>query len=252
MNLYIVTGTSKGLGRALADELAVSDKNMTIEMGRAFSGKNASNTLLEADFSSISSIEKAFADLTPIIATQHFDHAVLINNAGVVAPVARFDLLDAEAVANNIHVNLTAPIITTKLFANATRNIAKRRMVIGISSGAANRAVQGWTAYCAAKAGMEMATRVMAAEAADNDPTLIICSLAPGVVDTPMQALIRGVSPQDFPDVARFRDMKETGVLRDANAVARDIISLIHPASGESPLQNAGNYDIRNLIKTTP
>lgn len=250
MNLYVITGTSKGLGRALADELAAVGMSMTIEMGRAFSGKNAANTLIEADFSDISSIERAFAELTAIIAEQRFDHAVLINNAGVVTPVARFDALESQALRQNIDVNLVAPILTTKFFANATRDLAKHRMVIGVSSGAAKRAVRGWTAYCAAKAGLEMATRVMALEAAECDPSLVICSLAPGVIDTPMQAHIRQTRADAFPEVQRFREMHETGVLRDRNAVARDIISLIHPTVGDCRLHNGGNYDIRELIPT--
>ena len=247
MNLYVVTGTSKGLGRALADTLAGRENSLTIEMGRASSAKNAANTLLEADFSNTESIERAFAQLAARIRGLTFEHAVLINNAGVVLPVARFDKLGGQELNNNIHVNLVAPILTTTLFANLTRGIARERLVIGISSGAAKRAIRGWTAYCASKAGLEMATRVMAEEAAEFDPTLTICSLAPGVVDTPMQASVRSQSAEAFPDVARFQDMHASGQLREANDVARDIIDLIHPSSGSSPLKNGGNYDIRTL-----
>ena len=249
MNLYVVTGTSKGLGRALADVLAMQEKNIVIEIGRATSTKNARNTLLEADFSNLDSIERAFANVAAHINGKTFEHAVLINNAGVVLPVARFDKLDVTGINNNIAVNLAAPILTTTLFANLTRDIARKRLVISISSGAAKRAIRGWTAYCASKAGLEMATRVMAEEAAALDPTLTICTLAPGVVDTPMQAIVRSQAVDDFPDVARFRDMHSTGALSDATAVARDIIDLIHPPSGqgESPLKNGGNYDIRTL-----
>jgi benzil reductase ((S)-benzoin forming) len=249
MNLYVVTGTSKGLGRALADVLAMQEQNVVIEIGRATSAKNARNTLLEADFANALSIEHAFTELAAHIAGKTFGHAVLINNAGVVLPVARFDKLNRVSLTNNIDVNLTAPILTTTLFANLTRGMARQRLVIGISSGAAKRAIRGWTAYCASKAGLEMATRVMAEEAAAFDPTLTICTLAPGVVDTPMQAIVRSQAAEDFPDVARFQDMHETGALRSAADVARDIIDLIHPPSGagESPLKNGGNYDLRTL-----
>jgi len=251
MNLYVVTGTSKGLGRALADALAARANSFTIEMGRASSAKNASNTLLDADFSENESIERAFAELSLRIAGLTFEHAVLINNAGVVLPVARFDQLDQVGLNNNMQVNLIAPILMTTLFANITRGIARERLVIGISSGAAKRAVRGWTAYCASKAGLEMATRVMAEEAAEFDPSLTICTLAPGVVDTPMQAIVRSQSADAFPDVARFQNMHASGQLRDATNVARDIIDLIHPPAsnsrGSSPLKNGGNYDIRIL-----
>ena len=133
----------------------------------------------------------------------------------------------------------------SRLFANATRAIAARRLIVNISSGAAKRAIAGWSAYCAAMAGLEMATRVAALEASANDPTLSICSLAPGVVDTGMQTLIRETNETQFPDVARFRAMKADGVLRDAHDVATEIAALI---AGDR-LTNGGNFDIRELTQ---
>jgi hypothetical protein len=73
---------------------------------------------------------------------------------------------------------------------------------------------------------------------------MVVCSLAPGVVDTPMQATIRGVAENLFPERARFRQLKESGALRDATAVAHDIISLLNTER----LANGGNYDIRELL----
>jgi benzil reductase ((S)-benzoin forming) len=250
LKLIIITGTSKGLGRALADILSEDDKSTVIEMGRGLSGKNARNILIEADFTDLPSIDGAFAQLDERISKlSHpaFECAILINNAGVVLPVDRFDRLDTAALNNNITVNLIAPLATSRSFIALTQGRAASRMIINISSGAAKRAVRGWTSYCAAKAGLEMATRVMAEEAREFDPTLTICSLAPGVVDTPMQAAIRNAGQDAFPEVARFRDMKEKGILRDAHAVAQDIISLLTPP-GRALLQNGGNHDIRDLI----
>lgn len=246
-DLYVVTGTSKGLGRAIADALAENEQNVVIEIGRAFSGKNTRNTLLEADFSDLTSIELAFAALSKHIAAQKFTRATLINNAGVVAPIERFDRLHTDALTNNLMVNLAAPMVAAREFATRTRECARERLIVGISSGAAKRAVRGWSAYCAAKAGLEMACRIAAEESRETDPTLTICTLAPGVVDTPMQAHIRATSAEVFPEVSRFRDMKQNGVLRDANAVARDIISLLIPP-GRDKLQHGGNVDIRELI----
>ncbi len=176
---------------------------------------------------------------------QQFENAVLINNAGVVSPVGAFDQISAADTAHNLMVNVAAPMILSRLFANSVREHARQRLIINISSGAAKRAIAGWSAYCAAKAALEMATRVAAAEAAVNDPTLSICSLAPGVVDTAMQGLIRETTESEFPDVARFRAMKADGVLRDANDVAAEIVALI--AKGK--LTNGGNFDIRELTQ---
>ncbi len=243
MNLYLVTGTTKGLGTALRDELARDANNTVICLSRAPADTNEPVNI-HIDLSDISSIAPAFAVCDALLAGKRFDRAVLLNNAGVVGPVGKFGQLDPDETASNINVNLIAPMVLTRLFANATRGIAGQRLVINISSGAAKRPIAGWSVYCAAKAGLEMASRAAALEAGTDDPTLSICSLAPGVVDTPMQAQVRSVSESDFPDVERFRTMKADGTLRDANAVARDIIKLIEG----NRLSNGGNFDIRELM----
>jgi len=244
MNLYVITGTTKGLGQALALALGRNPDNYVVEISRGISGKSGSNTFIHADLADLASIKTAFDALAGVLDGRTFARAVLINNAGVVLPVARFDALPASALQDNMTVNVVAPILAAGVFAKLTRASAASRMIVNISSGAAKRAVRGWTAYCTAKAGLEMATRVIADEAQRSDPGMVVCSLAPGVVDTAMQATIRNVAVDEFPDRERFRQMKESGDLRDADAVARDIISLLHTER----LANGGNYDIRELL----
>lgn len=239
MNLYIVTGTTKGLGAALVAQLAAAAGNLVIGMSRA-ADSSAAPANVQVDFADTGQIAPAYAKVDALIAGRKFDSAVLLNNAGVVAPVERFDRLDPALTATNISVNLVAPMVLTRLFAERTAGRAARRLVVNISSGAAKRAIAGWSAYCAAKAGLEMATRVAALEAGGG---LSICSLAPGVIDTPMQAVVRGTASDAFPDVARFQAMKADGVLRDAADVARDIIAL---CAGDR-LTNGGNFDIREM-----
>ena len=244
MHLFVVTGTSKGLGRALADGLATDAQNTVVEISRGVWAKNARNTALQADFGHLDEVTAAFAALAQQIAGKHFATATLINNAAVVGPVARFDQVDAHELAHGMTVNLVAPIVATQGFANATRGVADQRLVVNISSGAAKRVIRGSTAYCAAKAGLEMATRVAAEEAREFDPSLAVVSLAPGIIDTPMQAALRSSPAERFPDRARFEGMKTSGALRDAPDVAHDIIQLLQ----SNRLANGGNYDIRELL----
>jgi benzil reductase ((S)-benzoin forming) len=243
MNLYFVTGTTRGLGAALRDELARDANNLVICLSRAAACDHAPVNV-HVDLADIASITPAFALCEALLNVQSFDLAVLLNNAGVVVPVDRFDRLDPLETAGNVNINLLAPMVLTRLFANATRDRAARRLVVNISSGAARRPIAGWSVYCASKAGLEMATRAAALEAAGSDSRLAICSIAPGVIDTPMQAQVRGATEREFPDVARFRAMKAEGVLRQADDVARDLIKLIK----EEKLTNGGNFDIRELM----
>ena len=244
MNLAIVTGTTKGIGAALRDVLAADANNLVITLSRAPTAV-ASPLNIQLDVSDPTAIEPAFAEAMVHLGNQQFEHAVLINNAGVVSPVGAFDQINAAETAHNLMVNVAAPMILSRLFANSLRERARQRLIVNISSGAAKRAIAGWSAYCAAKAALEMATRVAAAEASVNDQTLSICSLAPGVVDTAMQGLIRETTASEFPDVARFRAMQADGVLRDPHDVATEIVALI--ANGK--LTNGGNFDIRELAQ---
>ena len=244
MNLAIVTGTTKGIGAALRAVLMADANNLVITLSRA--PTTISSPLnIQMDLSDPTAIEPAFAEAMVRAGNQLFDHALLINNAGVVSPVGAFDQINAADTAHNLMVNVAAPMILSRLFANSLREHARQRLIVNISSGAAKRAVAGWSAYCAAKAALEMATRVAAAEAAVTDQSLSICSLAPGVVDTAMQGLIRETTESAFPDVAKFRAMKADGVLRDAHDVATEIVALI--AKGK--LTNGGNFDIRELTQ---
>ncbi|MEO8384676.1 MAG: SDR family NAD(P)-dependent oxidoreductase [Betaproteobacteria bacterium] len=244
MNLAIVTGSTKGIGAALRDVLATDANNLVITLSRSPT-TIASPLNIRLDVSELAAIEPAFAEAIVHARNRQFEQAVLINNAGVVSPVGAFDQISAADTGHNLMVNVAAPMILSRLFANSLRENARQRLIVNISSGAAKRAIAGWSAYCAAKAALEMATRVAALEAASSDQSLSICSLAPGVVDTAMQGLIRETTESAFPDVARFRAMKAEGVLRDAHDVAREIVALI--TNGK--LTNGGNFDIRELTQ---
>jgi benzil reductase ((S)-benzoin forming) len=242
MDFYLVTGTTKGIGAALRDVLIANPNNRVVTLSRTSAASGAQANVF-VDFAAPETVDAAFQSVLPYLAAATWDRAVLINNAGVVTPVGPFDRIDAAALMSNLNVNVASPMLLTAAFARATRAHAARRLVINISSGAAKRPVPGWSAYCAAKAALEMATQVAAIEAPLNDDTLAVCSLAPGVVDTPMQGQIREKTPAEFPDVERFRAMKKDGALRSAHDVARDIVRLIE----QNRFANAGSYDLREL-----
>ena len=86
------------------------------------------------------------------------------------------------------------------------------------------RPIQGWGAYCAGKAAVDMLTRVTAAE--ERPHGIRAYALAPGVIETGMQELIRRQEESDFPDVERFREMHVSGHLLDAESPAPAILRL--------------------------
>jgi len=238
MNLYVITGTTKGLGRALAAQVAARADDFLVSLSRGDETASARAVAVRVDLADAAAIESAWDRVERAIAGKDFDKAVLVNNAGVVAPVGPLHDVDAAELARNIAVNVTAPLLLMRRFLRATANVPVRR-VINISSGAGRRAIAGWSAYCAAKAALDMASRVVALEARGVE----VVSLAPGVIDTPMQELVRGASEAQFADVERFRAMKREGVLRPPEDVAADILRLEGAGRlGAEPVQ-----DLREL-----
>lgn len=225
MNLYVVTGTTRGLGAAFAREIARDERNELVALSRAPDGPIPGGACIHADMADAASLEAACDRLEARIRGKRYEKAVLINNAGIVAPVGPLDEVAAEDIARNLAVNLTAPMLLMRRFIRATPAVPLRR-IVNISSGAGRRPIFGWSAYCAAKAGLDMASQVVALEAAAREQPLEVVSLAPGVIDTPMQDLVRSATPQQFVDVERFRAMKADGVLRPPAEVAADILRL--------------------------
>jgi benzil reductase ((S)-benzoin forming) len=238
MNLFVVSGATRGLGAALAERIAAEPGNRLVTLGRA--PQDAVN--VEVDLADAAAVDRACDELERRLSGAAFERAVLINNAGVISPVGPLEKLERGELERNLAVNFVAPILLMRRFLLATAAVPLRR-IVSISSGAARRPIFGWSAYCAAKAGLEMAARVVALEAEARGQAVEVSSLAPGVIDTGMQATVRGADPADFADVERFRAMKADGVLRAAADVAADILRL--EAAGK--LRGDAVQDLRQL-----
>lgn len=242
MNLYIVTGTTRGLGAALASRIAAGKDNHLVAIARAPSGDIPGGERWQAELSDPGEVRAACERMERLAASRAFGKAVLINNAGVVSPVGPLDQVDPAELERAIAVNVLAPLLLMRGFLRATARVPVRR-VVNISSGAGRRPVFGWGAYCASKAALDMASRVVALECASRGLAVDVVSLAPGVIDTPMQEVIRGRSAEEFVDVERFRQMKAEGVLRPADDVAADILRL----EAEGRLRGEAVQDLRQL-----
>ena len=245
MNLFIVTGTTQGLGRAIAERIALDGDNELLALARASEGPIPGGMRFRVDMADRAALAAACERIGRHIHGRKYARAVLINNAGVIAPVGPLEAIDAAAIEANLAVNLIAPMVLMGRFLRMTEAAAALRRIINISSGAGRRPIFGWSAYCAAKAGLDMASRVAALEAQSRGLAVEVTSLAPGVIDTAMQGVVRAASPADFADVERFRQMKAEGTLRPAAEVAADILRL--EAAGR--LAGEPLRDLRELEK---
>jgi len=241
--LAIVTGHTRGLGAALADTLLSLDADiLAISRHR--------NAALAARYPGrLQEVELDLADLAALTAwladgalgrfVAGANRVVLVNNAGLLAPVGPLASQDAAAIARAVSVNVAAPLMIAAAFAAQTAHVADRR-VAHISSGAGRNAYPGWSIYCATKAALDHHARAVAL---DDNASLRICSVAPGVVDTDMQAEIRGAGLDQFPLRERFDALKRDGQLATPEESARKLVDyLLSDAFGSAP-----TADIREL-----
>jgi NAD(P)-dependent dehydrogenase (short-subunit alcohol dehydrogenase family) len=149
-----------------------------------------------------------------------------------VEPVGDTWEVDPHGWEKNLTINLTGAFFTARAF---LPSMAERDMgvLIFTSSGAATHPVVGWSAYCAAKAGLDHFVRTLAAELDERDLSVRAHTFYPGVVDTSMQKRIRQKSEEAFPGVGKYRRYHETGVLRPPEQPAALVWWLATPMAAE-------------------
>jgi hypothetical protein len=216
----IVTGHSRGLGAAITTELRSRGiPVLALSRHAAPSGDEGLSQVL-LDLSDLASLAAWLASDALERYVGDASSLLLINNAGMLGPVGSLQLQDAADIARAVSLNVAAPLMLAA--ALATDAQGRERRILHVSSGAARNPYPGWSIYCATKAALDQHAR---AAALDAVPGLRICSLAPGVIDTDMQAEIRAVNPGRFPLRERFEALKRDGNLSSPEACARRLVA---------------------------
>ncbi len=222
MNLIYITGTSKGIGQALALEMLKNPDNKVVGIARNQTIKHNNYIHFNIDLADIEQI-KNFKFKTP----PGTKKVVLVNNAGTLGEITHFGNISADMIHKTVNVNLTAALIFMNDFIKAYQYAAVPKLIINITSGAANSAYDGWGMYCASKAALDMATKVAHEEQQKCSSPIKILGIAPGVVDTEMQTQIRKVRDEYFSRKQKFVDLKEQNELYNATDVARRLKDII-------------------------
>lgn len=217
MTLFYITGTSSGIGRDLA-QLALQLGHMVIGLSRSNSLKHPNFKHLPLDLAKSEKLHDFEFNFK-----SDYSKIVLINNAGWLGEVKPFGKMDVKNFERTLAVNTLAPAILSNLFIKQSEELEAEKIIVNISSGAANYAIPSWSAYCASKAAMDMMTKAINVD----HPEIHYWAIAPGVVDTAMQAEIRATDSNDFPDRQRFIDFKNQGDLTEPTLVASKIMSFI-------------------------
>jgi benzil reductase ((S)-benzoin forming) len=241
--LAILTGASRGLGLALAEQL-LDRRYSLLTISRApHSGLAARAQAAGGEIEQWAADAAAEATASRLerwlqgLAGQPFECAILINNAGVLGDVGPLEQMELATLSTVLRVDLEAPALLSAAFLRTTRAWAAERRVLNVSSGAGRVAIAGWAAYCAAKAGLDQLSRVMALDEALLPNPARIVSLAPGVIDTDMQVQLRASDERHFPTLQRFKEFKTTGQLASpGDAAARVLAYLERKDFGATPV----------------
>lgn len=223
----VVTGHSRGLGEAIASHLLQRGVRV---LGIA---RHANDRLARTHGAALEQVGLDLADAEAVVAWTRGDSlarflsgssvAVLVNNAGIIQPVGPLQVQDLGIVASAVALNVAAPLVLSAAFAAVTETVPDRR-ILHISSGAGSNPYSGWSVYCATKAALDHHARAVAL---DQIPAMRIGSVAPGVIDTDMQAEVRASPEELFPDRERFEELQRSGRLRSADDAGRDVVELL-------------------------
>lgn len=194
--VVVITGASRGIGAAAARAFTQAGAKVALlarnrgEIDALAADIGPAALALRCDVADWTSVQRVVATTV-----QHFGRLdVFINNAGAIEPIAR--LADAEpgAWGRGIDVNLKGVFHGMRVAIPIMR-AQGGGTIITVSSGAARNAYEGWSSYCAGKAGALMLTQ--AAHLEEGSHGIRVLGLSPGTVATDMQVKIKasGLNP---------------------------------------------------------
>lgn len=239
-HVVLLTGASSGIGLALACAVPFPGARVIDISRRGAEGCEH----FAADLADPGSWPKVAELFAREVAGFGGERVFFFHCAGALEPIGFAGEVESEAYARNVLLNSAAPQVLGQAFLAAARSTRARCDLVMIGSGAARHVYEGWTSYGAAKAAVDQWVRTAGAEQDRRGGRCRVLSVAPGVVETPMQEEIRAMSPEQFPEVGRFVELYEKGELRDPERVAGEIWALL-----ERELANGAVIDLRELVR---
>ncbi|WP_420391608.1 SDR family oxidoreductase [Acuticoccus sp.] len=195
----LVTGASRGIGEAAARALAAAGASVALaarslgaceRIAEEIEAEGGRASAVACDVADMASVQRA-VDVT---AERLGPVDILVNNAGLIEPIARLLESDPDEWGRTVDVNLKGTYHAMRAVLPGMLERG-RGIVINISSGAATSALEGWSHYCATKAGLLSLTRCAHKELEGTGVRVV--GLSPGTVATSMQVAIRasGINP---------------------------------------------------------
>ncbi|MCI1774129.1 SDR family NAD(P)-dependent oxidoreductase [Paenibacillus lautus] len=241
---FIITGTSRGIGEQLARMLLKKGHIVYgIARGRSESLGSFPNYKHHAyDLNDTLGLERLMDKVFEEMDLDHADMICLINNASMLEPLKRIENCDTKEIHSNLQISLVAPMLLTSCFIQKTEGLSVRKKIINISSGSGVYPAPTMSAYCTAKAGIQMFTQSVGAEQKTQQSPVEIIAVNPGMVDTEMQRVAREKNEQEFQMAQAFAHAFESGQLVSTEDIGAQLLHIIDKDFEPGSIVNANEF----------
>ena len=225
---FLITGTSRGIGEALALEvLRRGNTVLGVSRKRSEQLKSPQYHHLALDLAETSRIGQILDRVHEIAENRNFDLVCLVSNASAIEPLKPIEDCPAVQIESHVRVGLIAPMILTSLFIREFSGARIRKKVAFLSSGLGVTPFPGLSIYCASKAALNMFARCVGLEQKDGQHGFEVICIGPGMVDTPMQEVARSKIRDEFPGADFFQQAFREGRLQKSGDVAAKIYAIL-------------------------
>lgn len=225
---YFITGTSKGIGEALAKKILDEGNTVLgISRNRSSTLKSTNYYHLSHDLNEMSQISQIMDKVNEIFGKQRFGFVCLIHNASAVEPIGSIEKCLLTDIESHVKIGLVAPMLLTSMFIKRFADERIRKKIIFISTSAAFTPMPDTSSYCSTKAGLNMFAQCIGLEQKDKEYGFEVNSIAPGMVDTAMQQTARSKTNDEFAMVEFFKQSYENGKLQKPSEVAEKIYMVL-------------------------
>lgn len=216
-----ITGTSRGIGQALANQL-LKLGHLVVGIGRTHTIAHENYQAIEADLSDVESLKNAENWFQPNALAEKI---VLVNNAGQLGNINYVGNQLATDLIKTYTLNLIAPALLSNAFIKQFSN--QNKTIINISSGAAWNAYDGWSAYCSTKAGLVMLGKTIKKENQINKKKLVVFNISPGIIETEMQVQIRNAQESQFSMLDKFKSLHQEQALKSPELLGNELLPYV-------------------------